>query len=274
MDKSQQKSSLLTFQIGPYCFCAPAVDVEAIITMPDIRSLPFAPNSVAGLFLHRGQIATVISMRRKFGLKEQRDKGSDQLIMSRINSSLKGFWVDKVLDIIPCSRLSWSTVSALSPMTAFDKFGLKEDEILLATTFVQLYEIAVAFQQSSSVQHLAEGKKSKLLYNEQQAVVQAAGMPSLSQSAPEENSISAADKVVSETDALSSQIEAEKTWDHTGRLRDLGSEHEVRKRYRLGFIAAGVLSLAVLSLAVLSLLSVRLGRKVRNIWPWPQALQH
>ena len=140
----------------------PAVDAEAIITMPEIRSVPLTPGSVSGVFSHRGKIAVVISLKRKFGLKESDDRSAGQLIISRLNSGLKAFRVDEVLDIIPASELNFSTLPAFGQITAFDQFAVKNDEIILPTDFELLFRLEESKELSDSLKSVAKTLKPEL----------------------------------------------------------------------------------------------------------------
>lgn len=161
MDNAQHDNSFLTFRVGPYCLAVPAVDAEAIITMPKIRSVPLTPDSVAGVFSHRGKITVVISLKRKFGMKESDDSSAGQLIISQISTGLTAFRVDEVLDIIPASGLNFSTLPVLGTLTAFDKFAVKNDEIILHTDFELLYRLEDSDELADSLKSLASALKPK-----------------------------------------------------------------------------------------------------------------
>lgn len=161
MDNAQHNNSFLTFRVGPYYLAVPAVDAEAIITMPGIRTVPLTPDSVAGVFSHRGKITIVISLKRKFGMKESDDKSAGQLIISRISTGLTAFRVDEVLDIIPGSGLNFSTLPALGMLTAFDRFAVKNDEIILHTNFELLFQLEDSDELADSLKSLTSSLKSK-----------------------------------------------------------------------------------------------------------------
>lgn len=161
MDNAQHDNSFLTFRVGPYCLAVPAVDAEAIITMPEIRSVPLTPDSVAGVFSHRGKITVVISLKRKFGMKESDDRSAGQLIISRISTGLTAFMVDEVLDIIPASGLNFSTLPAFGMLTAFDRFAVKSDEIILRTDFELLCRLEDSEELADSLKSLTSALKPK-----------------------------------------------------------------------------------------------------------------
>jgi len=160
MDNAQHDNSFLTFRVGPYCLAVPAVDAEAIITMPKIRSVPLVPDSVAGVFSHRGKIAVVISLKRKFGIKKS-DDTSDQLIISQLSSGLTAFCVDEVLDIIPASGLNFNTLPGFGILSAFDRFAVKNDSIILGTDFELLCRLEDSKENTDSLKTLTHALKPK-----------------------------------------------------------------------------------------------------------------
>ena len=159
MDITQNDNSFLTFRVGPYHLAVPAVDAEAIITMPEIRSVPLTPDSVSGVFSHRGKITVVISLKRKFGLKESDNRSAGQLIISQISTGLTGFKVDEVLDIIPAAELNFSTLPEIGMITAFDRFAAKNDDIILRTDFELLFRLEDSEELADSLKSLTSALK-------------------------------------------------------------------------------------------------------------------
>jgi len=132
--------SLLLFRVGTFRFCAPAKEVEAIIGMPASRSIPKAPPSIQGVFSHRGQIASVINLRKKFGLEDHKDTAEGQLILARISVGLTGFRVDEVMDITSSMEKDIIRLAALEKSTRFDQVVILGDHIIQCTDFEQLYQ--------------------------------------------------------------------------------------------------------------------------------------
>ncbi|MDH5648456.1 MAG: chemotaxis protein CheW, partial [Gammaproteobacteria bacterium] len=139
MEQAQQENSLLSFFVGPYYFCVPSVEVESIITPPRIHSIPLSPRSISGMFPHRGDVAVVVSLRSKFGLPERTHKDSGQLILSKLKSGLKAFWVDEVLETTEANELDWYPATDVIRTDCFEKFAIKQEDLILYTGFEQLY---------------------------------------------------------------------------------------------------------------------------------------
>jgi chemotaxis signal transduction protein len=215
MDNAQHDNSFLTFRVGPYCLAVPAVDAEAIITMPEIRSVPLTPDSVAGVFSHRGKITVVISLKRKFGMKESDDRSAGQLIISRISTGLTAFKVDEVLDIIPASRLNFSTLPALGMLTAFDRFAVKSDKIILRTDFELLYRLEDSEELADSLKSLTSALKPKpdpdnLLPDENIPISESNSQTSVEERAEQESIIHSTSHDSSHSTGKPSDIDTEK----------------------------------------------------------------
>ena len=130
---------LVLFNVAACHLAAPAAEVERIIVAPRIRPLPQAPPSIIGVVPHRGQIYRVISLRRKFGLEAGPPSPSKgQLILTRLPAGLTAFLVDEVVDVLPAADFIRQPLSPHSPMDFFNAFLLREEQILLHTTFAQM----------------------------------------------------------------------------------------------------------------------------------------
>ena len=157
--ETHQENSLLSFFVGPYYFCVPAVDVESIIIPPTIHTIPLSPNCVSGMFPHRGDIAVVISLRKKFGLDERQHITSGQLILSKISSGLKAFWVDEVLETAATEDLDWHPANEIIRCESFEQFAIKDQDVILYTTFERLYAASES-ELTDSLQGLSRKNKT------------------------------------------------------------------------------------------------------------------
>jgi chemotaxis signal transduction protein len=139
VSRKKQVSSLLTFRVGPFRFCVDAVEAEAIIEKPHIRSVPGTPRSIVGVFSHRGRIAVAVSLRPKLGLPDPGQDDSGQLIVTWIADEPKGFWVDEVLDLHQDPDLQWQNLPDLQKNSIVDHVTVLADIILLHTGFEKLF---------------------------------------------------------------------------------------------------------------------------------------
>jgi chemotaxis signal transduction protein/nucleoid-associated protein YgaU len=159
VEQMHHEKSLLLFRVEPYRICVPSVDVKAIITVPTFRSIPRAPVAMRGVFSYRGQIAGIISLRRKFGLHDYKDATTGQLVLTRISCGLTGFWVDEVLDIVASTGDDVIVLPVLSRLTVFDHFLILDDRIAQYTTFEQIYQAPDASPRQRSPEHSVVNQK-------------------------------------------------------------------------------------------------------------------
>lgn len=153
-------TTLLIFQVGPYSFCVSAMEVESIISPPPITTIPFAPKSVAGTCLFHEKTALVISLHQKFGLKRNGDKKNDQLIVTQLKSGLAAFRVDTVHDVTTLTDLQWEKISTVhnNNNNVFDRFLLKDDHVILHTSFEALYNLPDAKHIDDALKSLASSE--------------------------------------------------------------------------------------------------------------------
>jgi chemotaxis signal transduction protein/nucleoid-associated protein YgaU len=137
--KTEEKAkAVVTFVVGPYRFCIPATEVVSVITKPAMSKLPCDAGSVEGVFDHHGKVATAVSLRRKFGLKN-RNGESDVWILAHITPGLTAFRVDKIIDLVAADSLQWQQIHVLSPISAVDQFALSDKEIFLSSNCESLF---------------------------------------------------------------------------------------------------------------------------------------
>lgn len=72
-----------------------------IIERPmEIFKIPNTPDYIAGLINLRGKVHTVFDLRKRFGLEPKAFDESTKFIIANLNSSVIGFIVDEVKEII------------------------------------------------------------------------------------------------------------------------------------------------------------------------------
>ena len=98
----------LTFVIDKNLFAVPISDVEQIVSMQEIVSVPEYPEYIKGVINMRGRIIPVIDVRLRLG-KEQKDyENMTCIIIVNVNSQQVGFIVDRVSEVtnIPYNMIS------------------------------------------------------------------------------------------------------------------------------------------------------------------------
>lgn len=134
-EQALEEYIVLVFRVGAYNFCVPALEVDSIIKKPasEITPVPTAPEAVAGVLAHRGQIATVINLHRKFGLPEPVNRSSVMMIAAQIKDDLVAFCVDDVSDVFSSEEIEWHPVTVNTSFTAVDKLGIHDKLFVMHT---------------------------------------------------------------------------------------------------------------------------------------------
>lgn len=129
----------LEFKVGPLHFCAPALDVIAIISPPKMTSVPLSADIIASCFEYHNETVTVLSMHNKFGLPFTRETNKTHIILARVDDGLKGFWVDQAINIMPLDNFGTSDDYYTCEGKAYSNFLTREEDIILQTSYQRLY---------------------------------------------------------------------------------------------------------------------------------------
>lgn len=97
--RADPRKSLVGFAVGDVRYAVPIGDVQEIITPTALTELPHAPEAVAGVADHRGQVIPILDLRVRFGLSKLRDHHRAKWILVRIDGKTMGLAVDKVTDV-------------------------------------------------------------------------------------------------------------------------------------------------------------------------------
>lgn len=130
----------LVFRLGPHVLCASALDVEGIIEPVRPRPVPFSPPYMLGWFDFRGRVAAVISLRTKFGVQAGRDSETGPYVVARVGGDLAAFWVDEVRDVLEAQQANWQPMPPMPGAAAFDRYTIRDGEVILRTTFERLLQ--------------------------------------------------------------------------------------------------------------------------------------
>jgi purine-binding chemotaxis protein CheW len=93
------RKSLVGFMVGDVRYAVPIGDVQEIITPTLLTELPHAPDAVAGVADHRGQVIPILDLRARFGLSRLREHHRSKWILVRVDGKTMGLAVDKVTDV-------------------------------------------------------------------------------------------------------------------------------------------------------------------------------
>lgn len=133
------KSELyLEFKVGPLHFCVPVHEVEAIRSPAEIKLIPVSETVMACSFNHQGRTVSVIDLHSKFGLPFSVNKNRTHIILATVENKLKGFWVDRAINVVPLSSFEKDKSSTRPLICAFFSFLLRDREVVLQTSFHRL----------------------------------------------------------------------------------------------------------------------------------------
>jgi len=106
MDKEIQ---VVGFRIGTEIFGLPISMVREIVRVPEITSVPNAPDYIEGVINLRGKIVSVIDLRKRFGEKNiHRDK-KNRIIVVELDDRRVGLLVNSATEVM---RLPPSEIEA------------------------------------------------------------------------------------------------------------------------------------------------------------------
>lgn len=89
----------LNFNLGTEEYGIPLLTVKEVIAVPDMTPVPFTPSHFLGVMNLRGQVISVIDLRRKLGIKESKS-GEEAVIICDLGQSCLGMVVDSVNSVI------------------------------------------------------------------------------------------------------------------------------------------------------------------------------
>lgn len=105
---------VLTYRVNDTLLCVPVEHVESVIEPPAITEMPHAPDYVIGAFMHRGQTALALSLRKLLRLPSTEQKNrNESLLVIWMGDQPIGYWVDEIKGMTDSSRGHWSAVPAL-----------------------------------------------------------------------------------------------------------------------------------------------------------------
>lgn len=89
---------LVTFQLGVEQYGIDIMEVEGIVKIEDVRSVPNAPAYVEGIFNLRGDIIPVINLHRRFHIKRPELAEGDELLSGFVIIRVEGMQLAVMID--------------------------------------------------------------------------------------------------------------------------------------------------------------------------------
>lgn len=101
--QTQEVIQLVSFELEGEEYGVDVLAVREIIRMPSITKMPNTPSYVDGVINLRGTVVPIISLRRRFGLREREYDRQSRILVMEVGANLTGFVVDAVAEVIRIS---------------------------------------------------------------------------------------------------------------------------------------------------------------------------
>ncbi|MBU2515058.1 chemotaxis protein CheW [bacterium] len=125
----------VTFNVGEEVFGVDIMCVESIIPLQKITNVPRTPEYFLGIINLRGEVISIVDMRKRFGLEPQKPTADTRVVVILTNGILVGMVVDKINAI---EALSPSSIQSAPPLAVLEQkkfisgsFKLANSKILL-----------------------------------------------------------------------------------------------------------------------------------------------
>lgn len=89
----------LAFLLGPETYALPLSCVREIMRVPTITEVPRAPHEVLGIVSVRGQVTTLIDLRRKLKVSETQISSRTRVLLVDQGDEILGLLCDRVLQV-------------------------------------------------------------------------------------------------------------------------------------------------------------------------------
>jgi purine-binding chemotaxis protein CheW len=113
MELTGDEEQIVSFRLGKETFAVKVAQVREIGKVQDITHIPKMPDYVEGVMNLRGQITTVIDLKKRFGIVSEAGAertAQSRIIVAEIGDHQLGIIVDSVEDVMRVPRNSISPV--------------------------------------------------------------------------------------------------------------------------------------------------------------------
>jgi purine-binding chemotaxis protein CheW len=91
---------IVGFRVGAETFGVPITCVHEIVRVPEITSVPDAPQFVEGIINLRGKIVSVVDLRKRFGETQIQPNKKNRVIVVESEGKLVGLIVDAASEVM------------------------------------------------------------------------------------------------------------------------------------------------------------------------------
>jgi purine-binding chemotaxis protein CheW len=121
MNKLNQDSGTryLSFSLGTEDYAIPLLCVKEVIAIPEITPMPFSPPHFLGIMNLRGQVISIVDLRKKLGIKAQNTSES-AVIICDLGQVCLGIVVDSINSVLTPQESELSEKPVFENMAATD----------------------------------------------------------------------------------------------------------------------------------------------------------
>jgi purine-binding chemotaxis protein CheW len=101
--KSASEVEFVTFYVGDLLIGVDINQLDEINRLVDITPVPHAPSYVRGVVNLRGEVVTVIDLRKILGLEESKNTGQNRNVIVNSQGEQIGLLVDRIADVVRAS---------------------------------------------------------------------------------------------------------------------------------------------------------------------------
>jgi len=91
---------IVGFRIGRETFGVPIALVHEIVRVPDITSVPEAPDYIEGVINLRGKIISIVDLRKRFGEREITVHKKNRILVVEVENKKVGLVVDAASEVL------------------------------------------------------------------------------------------------------------------------------------------------------------------------------
>lgn len=91
---------IVGFRIGHETFGVPIALVHEIVRVPEITSVPDAPEYIEGVINLRGKIISVVDLRKRFGEREITASKKNRILVVEVEDKMVGLVVDAASEVL------------------------------------------------------------------------------------------------------------------------------------------------------------------------------
>ncbi len=91
---------IVGFRIGRETFGVPIELVHEIVRVPEITSVPDAPEYIEGVINLRGKIISIVDLRKRFGEKDVKPSKKNRILVAELGGKMVGLIVDAASEVL------------------------------------------------------------------------------------------------------------------------------------------------------------------------------